>query len=64
MREIVISPETIEDIRRLCGTYQQSACFCEHMKRISKNREHECYACIAKRILAVISPLDTPAPKT
>ena len=54
MRDIVISPETIQDIRRLCGIYQHSACFCDHMKRISKNREHECYYCLSERILKAI----------
>ena len=60
MREIVISPETIQDILRLCGIYQHSACFCDHMKRISKNTLHTCYACIAKRIMKAIEPEAKP----
>ena len=60
MREIVISPETIADIRRLCNVYQHSICFCGHMGRISKNTQHECYACIAKRIMKAIEPEEKP----
>ena len=56
MREIVISPETIQDIRRLCTIYEYSACFCENMRRASKNKRMECYACISKRIQAAIEP--------
>jgi hypothetical protein len=56
MRDIIISPQTQADIRRLCGIYERSACFCEHMCRMSKNTKLECYACLAKRILAAIEP--------
>lgn len=56
-REMIISTQTKDDIRKLCLTYQYSDCFCDHMKRISKNTQHECYACIAKRVLAAIEPM-------
>jgi hypothetical protein len=62
MRDIVISPETQDDIRALCLTYQYSTCFCGHMRRMSKNTLHECYSCISKRVLAAIDPKkETPS---
>jgi hypothetical protein len=62
VRDIIITPQTQADIRKLCGIYQHSACFCDHMYRMSKNRKLECYACISKRILAAIEPVKETTP--
>lgn len=55
-REIVISAETQADIKRLCETYRQSACYCYTLARIERVPTLGCMACVSKRILAAIEP--------
>jgi hypothetical protein len=50
-RPIVIQPETLADIRYLCGVYRLSACYCRKGRQL-------CLACRSKRVLAAIG--DTP----
>ena len=62
MRDIVIAPETIKDIRRLCETYRQSACYCDHLSK--RDREHiGCPACVTRRVLDAIGK-EEPRAKT
>ena len=63
MRDIVISPETIQDIRRLCDVYRHSACYCEHLS--PKQRElRPCPACTVKKVLKAIEPEEDNAKTT